>query len=231
MAKKSNRFLLILMYIIVAAVLCSLAVFYNLSRISIFFINRFTDCDVSCIKCSGNVLREVNISGFEVDLKKKGIKLTADKTRMKLVFKDISGEKCLILTCYMEGVGVSYQRKRSSAAGDATSKDILDIVFNPIQKYSEVSFGLVRSGEKTEINDFSAVSKDINIRGDYISFNKKDEVLVDFKFSFSPQIAGSFPDEMRKNLLSLDDSGWYSTVINYTGNPAFLRALYLISST
>ena len=55
----------------------------------------------------------------------------------------------------------------------------------------------------------------------------RNKANIDLKLSVSPEIAEKIAPDIRRNVLTLEDDGWYSTVINYSGSPVFLRALLM----
>ena len=55
-------------------------------------------------------------------------------------------------------------------------------------------------------------------------------MALDVKLSVSPDLALLIGEDIRSGILTLGDDGWYSAVIDYKGNPVFLKALYMVTT-
>jgi hypothetical protein len=120
--------------------------------------------------------------------------------------------------------GVSFE-----GAGPFSSDNILTFLFARGQKYQKIRFKAFLDKNTVKISDFTAFSPNIRMKGDYTLVKDKNEIFVELKLSFSPEMAEKLQDNVKDEVLSLDEDGWYSTVISYKGNRLFLTAIYSLA--
>ena len=112
----------------------------------------------------------------------------------------------------------------------ANSDDVFGIILSPGQVFGEIKFSVIADAKDIAVKALSAESKDIRVKGDYFAKNDNTYVALDVKLSVSPDLASMISEDVRAGILTLGDDGWYSAVIDYKGNPVFLRALYMVTT-
>ncbi|MFH1552097.1 MAG: hypothetical protein ABID83_00445 [Candidatus Omnitrophota bacterium] len=219
-----SKLVIILLVIVLA---CSMAVFFW-DKIAAFSVNRFTDYGVAYDKWVGNPFGKSEIEGLSLELKNEGILIKANQTLFNFRTGRLLRQGQLFLGCEMKGVSFAFTGKSQPDTNSAD--DILAIPFGPGQKYERITFTASLDKKTLKVSDFRADSKDVLMRGDYTLIRGKNEIAIDLKISFSPEMADLFAEDIKNNVLSLDEEGWYSTIINYKGNPVFLKALYSLAA-
>lgn len=214
------RFIIFSLLFIV--VLCFF-VFLYIDKIITFSVNRFTNCELTYKKWGNNPFDKGRIYGMNLGLDKGAFTLYADEAVLKPSFDQLAKKGQIILSFSMKGV------RLGSKKGMASSDDIFSLPFSPEQKYGRMGLVAALGGNVIKITDFNARSKDIKMSGTCTFLRDRNDISVYFKISFSPEISATFPEDLRKHALALDDDGWYSTVIDYKGNALFLKALYSLA--
>ena len=215
-----------MVFFLLVVVAC-FSVYYCIDRIAAFSVNSFTDYRLSYDRWGSNGLDGAEIRGLRFGLENKRFVINAEKARFDLRTRQSLRQRQFIVDCEIEGV--------TFAVGDESkpsipfSGNILTFPFRPDQKYEQIIFTVFLDTNTVKIMDFKAYSRDIRMEGDYILLRDKDDLSLDLKISFSPEIAVTFEDSIRENILSRDEDGWYSTIIDYKGNAVFLQTLYITS--
>lgn len=189
-------------------------------------VDAFTPWKIEYEKWGSSVFDKRHITGLKLTLKDRGLTVEAARADIEINPEELFKKRRLHVKCIMNDVILTLL----GSEGTYLEGDITDLIFSPGQIFSNVSFNLVMDGELFKITSISARSKDIKITGDYSLFKKKDDISVDIKISLSPHIAEKVEEDIRKNILTQEEGGWYTTIINYKGNPAFLKALYSLAS-
>ena len=219
----SKRFAVSLLAIIIA---CFLS-FIFLNRIIAFSVSAFSDLSVTFTKSKGNIVGGTEIEGLKALTKNKKLDISADKAFIRVLAGQSLKEKKIIMVCRMESVKLD--AKMESTEGGSAADNVMAMPFSSDQKYKELRFTVALDGKATSIKGFKADSDDIRMAGDCVFYRGKDDISLDFKISFSPQISATFPEDVRNGVLSPDEGGWYSTVISYRGNMLMLMALYSLT--
>ncbi|MEA3489319.1 MAG: hypothetical protein U9R44_03125 [Candidatus Omnitrophota bacterium] len=204
-----------------------LLVFFNAGRVAAFSIDHFTDYRLSYGQWTGNPIGKSEIDGLSLDLKGKSITVRADKALLNCDARKLLWLRQLNLECEMGGVSLT--SKGETVPFVVFSDNVLANLFGPDQKYEKIIFTLFLDEATLKITGFKAYSKDVRIQGDFTLLSRNDEISIEFKISFSPEISSTFTDDIREKVLSPDEGGWYSTIISYQGNPLFLKALYSLA--
>ena len=200
---------------------------FSIPRVIVLSVNTLTEYRVSYIRWRGNPLARSTVMGLKVGMKGKDLAVSAGRGDIDIDLALLLKERTLRLGCDMKDVVLS---PTGSGTDLITGEDsVLSEVFKAGQRYDDVSFTLLMDAGMVKIEKFSARSRDIRLEGDYTLQKDKDVITLDLKLSFSPEMSGKLTEEIRENVLSPDEGGWYSTVINYKGNPLFLKALYSIA--
>lgn len=222
MIKALGKFLLI---VLVLVILAGSILFVFADKIAAFSVDHLTEYRLSYDKW-GNPFDRSQVEGMLVEVKDKGIGLHAKEANFHLQLNELLTKRELVVYCEFKEVSPVVLGKTQPTE---TGSDILAIPFSAGQVYGDVDFTLTFTGDTLRISSFRAISKDVRVTGDYVLFMKKDNISVDIKISFSPELSAQIDEDLRKNILSPDEGGWYSTVINYKGNPLLLKALYSIT--
>lgn len=221
--KKTIRATLIM--ILPLAVIIAIALFIFSDRLTTFCIERTTGYSLSYDKWQGSVFDSVKIEGMDLKVQDKGFSILADNMKMDIEELNVLGSRKINLTCDMKGVTFLLKEE------DKSSGNMMYMLSGSNNKYEKVRFKLFFNNDKFKITEFEAQSENIKVSGDYDLNKEKDEISVDIKISISSEMAEKLGDDVRNNVLTLEDDGWYSTIINYNGNPVFLKALYSLTST
>ena len=198
-----------------------LAIFVYIDRAAAFFINEFTDYNIRCDRWGNGLFDRSELSGVIVSSKNGDINIKSEQVKLNIEPRTLIEDRCLVVGCSLEGASLSIKM----AAVDMDN-DIFEALLTEDNIYEKVQFTLTLDKGLLKIEDFKAMSSQIKIDGDYIHYKERDEIVVDIKISFSPKMSGTFDEDIRNRVLSLDDDGWYSTIISYKGNPVFLKAIY-----
>ncbi len=233
---RSFRFRLLVFFLL--SILACFIVVLCLDRIAAFSINNFTDHRLTYDRWGGNLFDRSEVEGLDLELNEGTFAVIAEKARFDLRTRQLFKKRQFVLECEMEGVSFpSADKSRSEpalveeGAGEASSDSILAIPFSPDQKYDRMVFTVFLDKGAVRVEGFEAYSENVRMKGDYVFFKDKNEVSVDLKISFSPDISAALEGSIKENILSPDEGGWYSTVISYRGNPTFLRALFSLTTT
>jgi len=210
----------------VIVILLSLTFFY-VDRIAVFFINQYTGYNLSYKEWSRPSLNTAELGEVYLELEDPGLAIRAEKASLTLEGRRSFAEKKLILACEMRGL--SFVSSDPAGEDKSTDVNILEVPFHADQKYESIQF-VVYLGDKTvKVEGMKALSRDVNMTGEYAYDANDGSVAIKLKISFSPELAASFADNVRENVLAPDEDGWYSTVIDYKGPAVLLKALYSIA--
>ena len=193
-------------------------------RVGAFYINHFTDFRFEYDEWGPSILDRSNIKGAHIVLKGSGAGIRAGDIQFDFNAVKWIIDREAVLSCQMKGV--TFEVDEEEVPRLLSPDSILAIPFNSLQEYDSISFKLFSNSKVIQLSGFNAHSENIRMKGDYSLFKDRDEVSVDFKISFSPEFSASFNEDIRENVLSLGEDGWYSTIINYKGNALLLKALY-----
>ena len=224
--------LLVFLIPVIVLVLVASFIYLNSGRVFVFCVNKFTDINISYDSSKGNIFNEIQIEGLRVELKEKNLSCKVSTGYASADFKKLFKNRELVLNVKLERVSFSIgsEGDMSGKTTPVSSDSLLTLPFSLGQEFNNIDFKLDYKEDILKVLDVTALSQDIRFGGEYVYSRRKNNVLVDFKISFSPVLADSFPETLRKNMLSPDEGGWYSTTINYKGNPTFLKALYVLSA-
>jgi hypothetical protein len=192
-----------------------------------FLINRFTEYNVAYAEWGGNPLGDSEIRDLALSMKGKNIAVKARNA--KLSVKEFTPAGGFKLALDVDMVNVTFIYGTGSGKAPDKADDVLEMAFGSGQEYRELKFGLYSDKEVFKVSDFSAYSENVRIEGNFSSFKRTDKIDVDVKLSFSSDLAARFDKTVRDNVLSPDENGWYSMILNYKGNPLFLKAIYSIA--
>ena len=230
---RSRRlFNLIFILVVLSVVFLSAVLFY--APIIKFAVNNFTDYRLGYSEFVVTRFSSVEIKGFTLKLL-KGQVIKADKIKLTLWADRAIREKQFVVDCYAQGAVFIAQdlRGQENDQDEISGKGEAGMGFTiPIgagQRYDEIKFSLNFNGQLLKISDIDARSEHILVTGDYALDKSKEEVIVNIKISFSPKMASTFNGGIKKKMLTLDDKGWYSAVINYKGNALLFKALYSLA--
>jgi hypothetical protein len=216
-----------LSFFLLAIIIIYFLGFFFFEGLLVTSINLFTDYKIAYDKEKGCIFRGSELRGLRIKTGGNKFGLLAEKALFNLRVGQSLKEGRLILDCDMQGVKFASKEKKKPEA--SFEDNILAIPFSPEQEYKEITFTVLANKKTLEILDFDAYSPDVQMRGDCIFFKNKDDISLNLKISFSPKISATFPDDVKGGVLSLDEGGWYSTVISYKGNVMMLRALYSLT--
>ncbi len=190
-----------------------------------YSVNNLTDIKVKYAKW-GSIFDRTKISGLSLIMPERGIEVLADETEIRPVDLGELGSGKLRLSCRLEGVRIN---PISAADGSARGGDIFKVISDPLERYDRVTFILVLGKNIFHVENFEARSENIILIGSYEVMGGKNDIKLSLKISLSPEISGKLGEDIRENVLSRDENGWYSTVVNYKGNPLFLKAVLSLS--
>ena len=219
-----NKFIFTLLII---ALIITLSVLF-LDRIVTFSVNHLTDYEISYEKWKNILSGTSEIDALHVASKGNKLGISAEKVFFNVRFKESLKEKKLIVDCTLQGARFTDESGSEEAA--APEEDILAMPFSPDHRYDKITLTAYLDTNVLEVSDFKATSKDILMEGDCVFIKNTDNISLDWKISFSPQLSGSLPEDLRSAVLSHDGEGWYSTVISYKGNVFMLKALYSLTA-
>jgi len=222
---KIPRFISIFLVIILTAAVCVFFIF----DITVFAIDRFSPYNLSCKITSRNIFGGLELENVRFGSKTRSsfgagsFEISAQNVKLKLEEMSIFFQRKIVLDCLLE------QTLFEGAAGDVLSagtSDVLAASFDGAREYRKIKFKFLLNEKFVEISGFNAESKDIKVSGDYAYFKRQKNVRMDVKVAFSPEVFGTFEgDFIKENMLSIDSDGWYSTIIEYKGNPELLKAI------
>ena len=217
---------------------CAVAAVFTwafLGNIASLLVNNLSGYSLTYDKWGDGLFDRNHVNGVSVRLDDKGIILDAREVFFEIDMDALLKKQELIVECEMKDVSISFGAQTDGAGADkkkiASSNDIASFILQKDQLYKDVSFVIKKSKDVESIYDFKAISEYARISGEYSDFKDKDVISLEVKISLSPQIASGIDENVRKNVLYREDDGWYGTVISYKGNPAFLKAIYSITSS
>ena len=194
-----------------------------------FAVNNFTQYSIQYDKWNGSIFGNSKVLGLSVSSKTRLITINSEKTNLKISLLNILLNREIILHCTMQGVSLSEGRAGDKSKGKPISGDIFKLIYSSKESYQNISFILAMSRGNLDVSNFKAYSDNIRVDGLYSFSRNKESVTADIKISFSPALVATFKEEVRERLLSPDEGGWYSTSINYSGNPILLGAFFAIT--
>ncbi|MBD3380006.1 MAG: hypothetical protein GF408_06065 [Candidatus Omnitrophica bacterium] len=221
MKKRTFTAVIVLLFLLLAPIL-----FFD--RIFIGLAGRISGLDLKAESVALGPPAGITLTGLEVVPPDGGLAVIADKAEIKLDPGSSLRLNALVLICGIKHAAVKAEKAGSINAiiGSGVSK----IVFGAVRSPYNISFTMV-SGKKTfEIRGLEMISENINISGGYILHKEANNIELELTISLSPELYNSLPDELRSAGFSADENGRYGTIISYKGNPAFLKALYAITS-
>lgn len=228
-----NSGLKLLLVVFLLVVIFVSACFLFIGPIATFSINHFTDYSLAYQKWAGSPFETSRIDDMLIGVKDKGIGARAKEANFKLDLTKLIDERKLSIDCDFTGVSFvtvgSVSEDPASLANMLASGDVFSIPFSSNQLYGDVSFTLILDAKTLTVTGFNATSKDVKVTGDYVFNRDKESVSVDVKISVSPELSAMINEDVRNNILSPDEGGWYSAVINFKGNPLLLKALYSLA--
>ncbi|MFQ5952060.1 MAG: hypothetical protein ACE5JK_01470 [Candidatus Omnitrophota bacterium] len=213
---------------LLAILLACLIVFFFQNNLITYSINRFAGLVVMYDSSGGNIFQGADIKGLLIETGQGRPGISAEEAVLNLRSRESLKNKRLIFDCVMHGVKFVY--KDTDKTDAAPEDNILALPFSPDQKYEKITFTAYLDRKTVEIRDFDAYSKDIRMGGDCLFVKGKDDISLDIKISFSPEISNALPEDVRTGVLSRDENGWYSTAITYKGNVLMLKALYSLTA-
>jgi hypothetical protein len=219
-----NKFVLTLL----AIALVIFVSFLFLDRIVILSINYFTDYEVSCGKCKGILSGALEIDAFSATPKKGNIGIFAEKAFFDIRAKESFRKGGLIVDCDLQAA--KFIPKDGNKKTVDPEEDVLAMPFSPDHAYDKIALTAFLGRDVIRVTDFKAVSEDILMSGDCTFQADTDNISLDWKISFSPDLSGRIPENIRSATLSHEGEGWYSTVISYKGNLFMLKALYSLTA-
>lgn len=216
-----------LIFLLSFVIVCLFAILY-VDRIIAFSVERFTPCRMTYDRWGSSPFNRSEIDGVRIELKNNEFAARAEKSRFRFKPDRLFKDGQLVVDCEMEGV--SFYVKAIDEQGSGPGGNVMAIPFGSGQQYESIVFRLFLDKGAFKVLDFSAHSMDIKMKGEYAFFKEREEIYIDLKILFSPELSGTFPDNVRDGILSPDEDGWYGTVINYRGNPVFLKAIYSLTA-
>lgn len=222
---KIPRCVSILLVIIITVAVCAFFIF----DITVFAIDRLSPYNLSCKVTSRNIFGGLELENVRFGPKTHsfsgagGFEISAGNVKIKLKEMSVFFRRQIVLDCLFEQT--LFEGDLANALSRQTN-DVLAASFDGAHKYEKIKFKFLTNKNFIEISGFNAESKNIKISGDYAYFKRQKNVRMDITIAFSPEMFGTFEDDfIRKNMLSMDSDGWYSTIIEYKGNPELLKAI------
>ncbi|MFH1846722.1 MAG: hypothetical protein ABH869_04120 [Candidatus Omnitrophota bacterium] len=206
--------------------ICLVAFLFFVDRIGIFVITNFTDCALSCKRTVFRSFNERQWEGIELSLDRGAVIVKAEQGIFKLDLAESIRLRQILIYCKLTGLSFVCNNDRGE---DIFFQQLLAISLGEDQRYADIKFEMRADTHNIFIKGFEADSKDVRIKGSYEFFRTDNKVTLDFKILFSPEIADLLGEDLKNNALALEENNWYSTVIAYQGNFAFLKALYVFS--
>jgi hypothetical protein len=226
--KKPNRFTRTVIIVLLLIAAGTALTWFYMDRIVTFYVNHYTDYRISYTKWIGNPLGRSEVQGLYFEIKSKGMGIHAEKGILDIHPKESYRRKVLLMDCKFTGVAISTTTPQKSDKNPAN--DLMSIPFSADNKYESIVFAAAIDAKSLVIDGFKGTSDDVRMEGKFSLIYARDEVDVDIKISFSPALVANLPGELKDRALSVDDDGWYCSVITYKGNIMFLKALYAIAS-
>ncbi|MBD3296797.1 MAG: hypothetical protein GF392_05460 [Candidatus Omnitrophica bacterium] len=203
------------------------AFYYFYPKVVFPVVERYTGARISWSSCRGWPFRKVSAEEVKIVSEAYGAVLYAEKAEFRIDLKNMLRDRGLEAECDFSGVTLTATdgEKLSSEASD-----IMDIILDPERKYRTVSLDLFISTSLFEVSDFQAVSEDIRVDGQCRFDRLRDNLDLDVAIMFSPELVAGLPDTLRGDVVTLQEDGWYGTVIEFKGNPLLLSAIYSMTS-
>jgi hypothetical protein len=218
-----NKFIITLLIV----VLICFSGFFFLDRIVIFSLNNFTDFEISYDRLKGTVFGVLEADGLRVRTGENEIGISANKAFLSLKTRQLFEKRKVIFDCVLQDA--RFLPKGKDKIGVTSEENVLAVPFSPEHKYEKITFSAYIDRKILEILNFKADSRDILMEGNCVFSKNTDRIALDWKISFSPEASSSLPEDVRNGVLSLDEDGWYSTIISYKGNILMLKALYSLT--
>ncbi|MGB2598825.1 MAG: hypothetical protein WBC99_00065 [Candidatus Omnitrophota bacterium] len=212
--------------LLIIALIC-FSGFFFLDRIIIFSLNNFTDFEISYDRLKGTVFRVLEADGLRVRTGENEIGISANKAFLSLEKKQLFERRKVMFDCVLQDA--RFLPKEKDKIDVTSEENVLAVPFSPEQEYEKITFSACVDKKTIEILNFKADSRDILMEGSCVFSKNTDRIALDWKISFSPEVSSSLPEDVRSGVLSLDENGWYSTIISYKGNMLMLKALYSLT--
>ncbi|MDD4956040.1 MAG: hypothetical protein PHH49_07680 [Candidatus Omnitrophica bacterium] len=213
------------LFVLIAIFLFFCVSFMFMDDIIVLIVNNSTSLEVSYEKCSKDIRGRFIVDDMKAALDEGALFVYARKADIRMDWEALARDKVLALDCDLEDVTLEPGKKDVSRSA-SPEDNVFSVPFLPGRKYDKVSFRVELGHNSVKVNNMLALSPDVRIKGDYVNRLEAGIVNINIKISVSPAIAHELNDIITKNMLSEEDDGWYSTVINFEGNPVFLKALY-----
>ena len=221
-----KKFFILLFLVVFLSGTLFLASFIFFDKILTFSINKFTDYDIFCEKAKLQFPLGVRIDGLSLRRKNENFLIECQSAHLNIFLDKLTQDKEIFSRINLDEVSISFTKN----SDDKIKEDVLTLLCKPEEIYNIVAFDLSLKNNEIQISEFTAYSENIHINGNYRGVVSTKEIFVDVKISFSPRIADDLDSVMKNSILSVDEDGWYSLIIDYRGNPDFLKALYKVSA-
>ena len=202
---------------------------FFIPEVMVFAIDCFSPYNLSCKVTSRNIFDGLELENVRFGPKTRSssgagnFEISAGNVKIKLKEMSVFYRRQIVLDCLFE---------QTLFEGDLANvlsrqrNDVLAASFDGAHKYKKIIFTFLTNKNFVEISGFNAESKDIKVSGEYTYFKRQENVRMNVKVAFSPEVFSTFEDDfIRGNMLSMDSDGWYSTIIEYKGNPELLKAI------
>jgi hypothetical protein len=190
-------------------------------------VERHTGANIAYSSCEGWPFRKATVRGLRISPDEHDLVLSAEKAVFRVDLRNILRDRGLKAECDLAGVSIAFAGGEEVPGGSA---GIMNVILDPGRRYRTVSMNLFISSSLYEVSDFLAVSEDIRIEGQSRFDRIKDNLDLDLGIMFSADLVAGLPDTVKGNILTLQQDGWYGTVIDFKGNPLLLSALYSVAS-
>lgn len=202
-----------------------LALFFNYSKLIAVGIDHFTGCKIRY--SSWKTGRSgITVGQLHLHLNHRGT-LKSEKSVVDFDLKKSIEKKAI--ACNVTLYDISFSP--AQLGGKMKTADLIGYLMSPDLTYPELRFSITVNKNILHISDLELISDNVKIEGEYLNVKDKDEVLIDITISISDELYGKMPEAVKTmGLADESEEGWHSTVLSYKGNPAFLKALYFITS-
>ena len=212
--------------------ICILTILFSFTllffdKILIFSINKFTNYNVFCETAKLDLSPGLQINELSLSAKDQNLSIRCHRVNLSVFIDKLINDKEVFCRVNLDEVSVGFTERKNE---NAQKEDVLTLLCKPEEIYSIITFDLSLKNGDIKISDFKAYSENIHINGNYRGINSTEEIFLDVKISFSPSIASNLDPVIKNSILSVDEDGWYSLIIDYKGNPAFLKALYMVAA-
>ncbi len=206
-------------------VLAAFAAFIFADRLVSFAINNFTDYRISYQRWGESPFDRRFLFSPSIEIKDKGVTVKAERAYLDVDLARLIRDREILLECLL--INVSFALGPRSSSGEEA---VLSTILGSGQVFSHISFKALAAGKELYLSDISLESDDIRLKGDYHSRSGNNYVSLDIKLSISPAMASMMAGDIRVGVFTPEEDGWHSIVIDYKGNPLFLKALYLVTN-